>query len=103
MLLKSCAMPPASLPIDSSFCAWSSWASAALRPVMSTTVAKTWGPAPVSSAERLISTGNSRPSRRRADRSSPIPIGLATGLAVNAARWVAWPAAIRSGSRSSTG
>ncbi|OGO53142.1 MAG: hypothetical protein A2V84_14475 [Chloroflexi bacterium RBG_16_70_13] len=87
MLLKSWAMPPASRPIDSSLRAWRSWCSIDLRAVMSTTVAKTWRPAAVSTGERLISTGNSTPSLRRPARSRPMPIGRAKGRAMNASRW----------------
>ena len=89
--------------MDSSFCAWSSWASAVLRAVMSTTVANTWRPVSVWSGERLISTGNSVPSRRRPERSRPMPIGRATGLAMNAFRWSTWRSMTRTGSSFSTG
>jgi hypothetical protein len=57
-------------------------ASAALRSLMSRTAAETSKPSLVSSGLRLISTGNSRPSRRSPYSSSPAPIGLTCPLAM---------------------
>ena len=71
MLLKSWAIPPASRPIDSSFWAWSSWLSAALRTLMSRIAAVTRIPSALSSGLSMISIGNSLPSLRRADELDP--------------------------------
>ena len=76
-----------SRPRCSSSSAWrlsSSWACSSCslrfaRVVMSTTVAKTSGPRRDCTGARLISTGNSVPSRRRAVSSSPLPIGRGAG------------------------
>jgi hypothetical protein len=55
--------------------------SAAVRSLTSRTAADTSSPSLVSSGLRLISTGNSLPSRRKPHRSSPAPIGRTCRLA----------------------
>ena len=80
-LLKSCATPPASWPRLSSrsrsarVLSRSPSASSARRAVMSRMAAvirRSWS---VSMADREISAGKMVPSRRRPDRSRPLPIG----------------------------
>ena len=86
-LLKSWAIPPASRPTASilvacsSRCSSFSFSSAARRflSVMSLTKATAAGPASLWTWLRLISTGNSTPSLRRAMSSRPWPIGRVRG------------------------
>ena len=61
--------------------------SAALRSLTSRTAAETSSPSLVCSGLRLISTGNSLPSRRKPRRSSPAPMGRTCWLAAYPRRW----------------
>lgn len=58
-----------------------------LRSLMSRMALETSVPRSVASRLRLISTGDSPPSRRRPNSSSPDPIGRALGEAMNAERF----------------
>ena len=87
MLLKSWAMPPASRPIDSSFCACNSCALGGLAGRDIHDRREHLHPARGGNGERLISTGNSEPSLRRPARSRPMPIGRAIGLEMKPFRW----------------
>src|SRR5665811_1709324 len=73
ILLKSCATPPARRPTASIFCARSNCSSRVLRTLISLMKAMLKVPSSVSTALRATSTGNSAPSLRRPERSSPIP------------------------------
>ena len=74
MLLKSCATPPASRPIASSFCDWRSCSSSARRSVMSRTKPVSTVRVSVPSRATVNSRGKSVPSARR-PRQFKLPAG----------------------------
>src|ERR1039458_1515805 len=118
-LLKSWAIPPASCPRLSRRWAWCSWFSsrcrsasvssrsrsraATTRSLTSRMAAITSVPSSVSMLDRLISAGNSPPSRRRPNSSSPPPIGRVRGSAKYPARTERCESRKRSGTSTSTG
>ena len=51
---------------------------------------------------RLMSTGNSAPSRRRPERFRPAPIGRGCGSPAKSSRWAPWRPRRRSGTSAST-
>src|SRR6267154_1158182 len=86
-LLKSCAIPPASVPMDSIFCACRNCCSSFRRSVRSRMAAHPHKPSSVSSMLNLISTGNSLPSRRNPQISKVVPLGDFCGPLRNMVRY----------------
>ena len=79
-----------------------SWSSVATRSETSRTAATANTSSSRCSGLRLISTGNSEPSDRRAHSSNPAPIARTVGSARKRVRWARCTARSASGSRSST-
>ena len=108
MLLKSCAMPPASVPTASIFWDWRSWpsrsrrsCSAAFLAPMSTIELRTNMPSSVSIGFKPISTGISVPSLRSPKSSRPAPIARLVGDEKKWARSVGCRGWKRAGTRAS--
>src|SRR5215472_488430 len=76
-LLKSCAIPPASVPTDSIFWACRNWLSSFRRSVKSRMAAEPNAPSAVSSRLKLTSTGNPTPSVELQTRSHESSLRIA--------------------------